>query len=123
MAGRWTYELRHIKCGKPECRCAEGAGHGPYWYGFRHRNGELESRYFGKRDPRRDARRRGYESKGYTSALKVFGLLKLHQPPTARQVQLRYEDLATRHGGDTSRMQRIDAAHEVLRRRHGGGAS
>jgi hypothetical protein len=22
----------HIRCGKPACRCARGALHGPYWY-------------------------------------------------------------------------------------------
>jgi len=119
MGGRWTYELRHIKCGKPKCRCADGTGHGPYWYGFRRRrDGKLESKYFGKRAPRRDA-----DPKAYISALRVFGLLGRSLPPTALQVKLQYEGLVGAHGSDTNRIRRIDAAYEVLRRRHGGAGS
>jgi hypothetical protein len=126
MGGQWTYQLRHIKCGKPKCRCADGAGHGPYWYGFRHRNGEMESKYFGKRGPRLTSQphylraRHSKEPKDYTSALRTFGF---RQPPTAIQIRDHYKHLASRHGGNPKRMQRIDAAYEVLRRRHGGAGS
>jgi hypothetical protein len=127
MGGRWTYELRHIKCGKPKCRCANGAAHRPYWYGFRHRNGEMESKYLGKRDPHLAGRRvdasliarRSNELKDYTSALRTFSLLNLDEPPSALQVKQRYEYLKTKHRD----MKRINAAYEVLRRRHGGAGS
>jgi len=123
MGGRWTYEQRHIKCGKPKCRCADGTKHGPYWYGFRRRrDGKLESKYFGKSGPHLDARRSN-EPKDYTSALRTFGLLRLRQPPTARQIQLAYKHLKEKHREDVKRLERIVAAYEVLRRRHGGAAS
>jgi hypothetical protein len=45
----WTYAQRYIKCGKSKCRrCADGAGHGPYWYAFRHRGGRTQSKYVGR---------------------------------------------------------------------------
>src|SRR5216117_4093236 len=47
----WSYQLRYIRCGKPRCRCADGRGHGPYWYGFRHRGARVTSKYFGKVRP------------------------------------------------------------------------
>jgi hypothetical protein len=36
---QWT------RCGKPSCRCARGALHGPYWYLFWRERGRLHKRY------------------------------------------------------------------------------
>lgn len=181
MSAGWTYRRQYVKCGKPGCGCAAGAGHGPYWYGFRRVGDRVVSRYFGERRPvdagraawearRRDAEarvlaftrrrprwgkrsvarelelspatveavwnRRGVGTTGearaawaaqpgdnqpgslYKAALRLFGM---RRELTARQIQLRYRDLAKRHhpdrGGDTEKMQRINAAYELLRRR------
>ena len=43
------YRLEKVKCGKPNCRCARGTLHGPYWYLYQRRNGKLTSKYVGKR--------------------------------------------------------------------------
>jgi hypothetical protein len=38
-----------VRCGKDRCKkCAEGSGHGPYWYLYFRRNRKLVSRYIGK---------------------------------------------------------------------------
>jgi hypothetical protein len=38
-----------VRCGKDRCKkCAQGSGHGPYWYLYFPRNGKLLSRYIGK---------------------------------------------------------------------------
>ena len=45
--------LEMISCGKDRCRkCAEGPGHGPYWYRYYRRDGRVVSKYVGKRLPR-----------------------------------------------------------------------
>ena len=33
-APKKTYQLESIRCGKKNCRCAEGEPHGPYWYAY-----------------------------------------------------------------------------------------
>ena len=43
-----TYRLEHVLCGKPQCRCAAGACHGPYWYAYWFTNGKIRKRYIGK---------------------------------------------------------------------------
>jgi hypothetical protein len=44
-----TFQRQRICCGKPKCKCANGTGHGPYWYAFwetaKHKT---TSRYVGK---------------------------------------------------------------------------
>lgn len=45
------YRLEKVKCGKPNCRCADGKLHGPYWYLYQRRGGKLTSKYVGKRLP------------------------------------------------------------------------
>ncbi len=51
-ASAGTLRLEMVKCGKHRCRkCAEGLGHGPYWYLYFRRNGKLTSRYIGKTIP------------------------------------------------------------------------
>lgn len=48
----WSIVAQYRKCGKEECKtCAEGYGHGPYYYGTRLVNGRRKIRYFGKSLP------------------------------------------------------------------------
>lgn len=44
----YTYRNEWIRCGKPSCRCAEGAGHGPYTYKYWKEGGRLRKEYLGK---------------------------------------------------------------------------
>ena len=44
-----TYQLQYRKC-KRDCRCNNGAGHGPYMYGYYRENGRLKSFYVGNPD-------------------------------------------------------------------------
>lgn len=49
---RVTYARQYRRCGKATCRrCAEGAGHGPYWYAFWDQDGRRRSCYLGKQPP------------------------------------------------------------------------
>ena len=34
-----------VRCGKPNCRCAQGELHGPYWYRFWREGGCLHKKY------------------------------------------------------------------------------
>jgi hypothetical protein len=40
-----TYQLEHVKCGKPKC----SKWHGPYWYAYWSAGGRTRSLYIGKR--------------------------------------------------------------------------
>ena len=52
----WTYQERYVRCGKASCgKCQSGPGHGPYWYGYIHRDGRMHSKYFGKQHPQGEA--------------------------------------------------------------------
>jgi Family of unknown function (DUF6788) len=52
QASAGTLRLEMVKCGKERCRkCKEGPAHGPYWYLYFRRNGQLTSRYIGKTIP------------------------------------------------------------------------
>lgn len=46
-----TYRLVSIRCGKENCKCAQGSGHGPYWYAFWSEQGKTKSKYIGKKRP------------------------------------------------------------------------
>ena len=47
-AGKVTYRLEPVRCGKQGCaRCP----HGPYWYAYWREDGRLRSRYIGKSLP------------------------------------------------------------------------
>lgn len=46
--GGITYRLQRVKCGKPGCKCADGLGHGPYWYAFWRAGNRVRSKYIGK---------------------------------------------------------------------------
>lgn len=36
---------QHVRCGKPNCRCADGDLHGPYYYRFWREDGRLRKQY------------------------------------------------------------------------------
>jgi hypothetical protein len=46
--GGWCHVRQFVRCGKARCHCARGGKHGPYWYGFRKRDGKTVSCYIGK---------------------------------------------------------------------------
>lgn len=46
--GNITYQLERVRCGKSNCKCAKGALHGPYWYGYWSEGGKTKSMYVGK---------------------------------------------------------------------------
>lgn len=47
-----TYRMEYVKCGKERCTtCAEGPGHGPYWYGYSSEGGRVRKQYIGKQRP------------------------------------------------------------------------
>ena len=53
---KYTYRLETIRCGKLTCRCAQGEGHGPYWYAYwRDDGGTLRKTYLGKKKPKAGA--------------------------------------------------------------------
>ena len=49
----WLYRLELVDCGKGwsgRCqKCADGPGHGPYWYRYRWEDGKMRKRYVGKK--------------------------------------------------------------------------
>ena len=40
-----SVHAQRVRCGKPNCRCARGELHGPYFYHFFRENGRLRKRY------------------------------------------------------------------------------
>jgi hypothetical protein len=54
-ADGWLYRQELVDCGKGatgRCRkCANGPGHGPYWYRYHWYDGKMCKRYVGKRLP------------------------------------------------------------------------
>lgn len=55
-----VYRREKVWCGKKGCsKCSDrknGAGHGPYWYGYQRQGGRVKKTYFGKFDPRQKAK-------------------------------------------------------------------
>jgi DNA-binding SARP family transcriptional activator len=50
--GHVSYQQRYVRCGKAGCRrCADGLGHGPYWYSSRREGARVRTRYIGKTLP------------------------------------------------------------------------
>lgn len=39
-----------VRCGRPNCRCARGELHGPYWYRFYRSGGRLMKQYVRRED-------------------------------------------------------------------------
>jgi len=61
--GQIRYQLERVRCGKQRCqRCAEGDGHGPYWYAYERRQGRTVRSYHGCEVPQQvaEARRRDH---------------------------------------------------------------
>src|SRR5436305_5473 len=127
----WTYQLRYVRCGKPTCRCARGSvyEHGPYWYGYMHREGRMYQRYFGRRpsstfDPpppeaRAEATRAEADSRftfsgkmTLASALRIFAV---SNPPGRDELVSRWRRLIWDHhpdrGGSTAVAAAINAAY------------
>lgn len=44
-----THRQVFIRCGKEGCKCADGPGHGPYWYAYWSENGHTRCQYIGKK--------------------------------------------------------------------------
>ncbi len=63
---------RYVRCGKPNCRCRSGPGHGPYWYlVWRERDGgrwRQRKRYV-QRDQVAEVRRKLAEAKARDRAM------------------------------------------------------
>lgn len=124
----WTYGLRYIRCGKPRCRCASSTvGHGPYWYGFRHKGDRVYSKYFGKRDPRsihddpsapepEAATPWRFDGRmTFDAALRVLGF---SSQPGRLELRTRYRTLMREHhpdvGGETFTAAAINAAYSYF---------
>ncbi len=71
-----------VRCGKPNCKCARGELHGPYFYHFERVNGVLIKRYVKKKDVTAmraacDARREGEQRNRLAHKLNVRELAKI----------------------------------------------
>lgn len=44
-----THRQVFTRCGKEGCKCAEGSGHGPYWYAYWSEGGQTRCQYIGKK--------------------------------------------------------------------------
>lgn len=53
------YQLETVRCSKPSCRCATGAGHGPYWFAYWTERTRRCKRYVGKVLPAARGQRAG----------------------------------------------------------------
>jgi hypothetical protein len=74
-ADGWLFRQEMVDCGKSEtgrCRkCANGPGHGPYWYRYRWEDGKMHKRYVGKRLPESASQaRQSIDSSGGRSELR-----------------------------------------------------
>ena len=51
----WLFKLEMVDCGRGQTgrcqKCADGPGHGPYWYRYRWSDGKMHKRYVGKNLP------------------------------------------------------------------------
>lgn len=45
-----SVQAQWVRCGKPNCRCARGEHHGPYWYRFWWEDGRKHKAYVRKAD-------------------------------------------------------------------------
>lgn len=54
----WLFRQEMVDCGKGASRrclkCANGPGHGPYWYRYRWYDGKMHKRYVGKYLPQNE---------------------------------------------------------------------
>ena len=53
----WSYYTRYVRC-SPRCGgCADGPGHGPYWYRQKRIGGRQRTEYLGRRDTKEGTER------------------------------------------------------------------
>jgi hypothetical protein len=132
----WTYRLRYVRCGKEGCHCNYDAGHGPYWYAYRHRQGRMYHRYCGKNpfygrggptpepepayahaEPSREDRWRFNGRMDLKTALRIMAF---SSPPGPDELLKRWRVLIGEHhpdrGGETRVAAAINAAYAYLRR-------
>ena len=145
MSG-WTYQERYVRCGKASCkRCSLNGGHGPYWYGYIHRDGRMYTRYFGKQHPQGDpgaATWRNYsrsavqegrrdetfakkldprwERPKRMDAVAAMRILGFTLYPLQTVLHRRYRELANEHhpdhGGDNRIMVAVNLAYAYLQK-------
>jgi hypothetical protein len=70
-----------IRCGKPNCKCARGELHGPYFYHFKRVNGALIKQYVKAGDVARmraacDARRKAERQRRWEQKVNIRALIK-----------------------------------------------
>lgn len=126
----WTYQLRYVRCGRPNCRpCSIGFGHGPYWYAYQRQGGRVRSRYVGKNlpadafakapapEPEIDQRWVFRGRMDGKTALRILGFTSYPDQATLSKrwrqlVYLHHPD----HGGDVRICAAINVAYGYLRK-------
>jgi hypothetical protein len=124
----WTYQLRYVRCGKPNCRSCP---HGPYWYKAQHRGDRVYWRYVGKmRDddarrafaesPREEPREQRWSFTGRMNAATAMRIMGFSSWPTADELKQRWRVLMAQHhpdrGGSTEIAAAINAARDYLQK-------
>ena len=87
--GRISLQRQYVRCGKERCStCAEGQGHGPYWYAYWRAGPKVRKRYIGKELPRQleagDADHLDISNPDVAAFLEECGLVK-RSPPRSRK--------------------------------------
>lgn len=82
-----------VHCGKPNCKCARGELHGPYFYHFERVNGVLVKRYVKKKDVAAlrsacDVRREGEKRNRLAHKLNIRELVKFTELIRENEKQL-----------------------------------
>lgn len=130
---RWTYTLKWIRCGKPNCHCANGTrGHGPYWYAATHGKNGTRWRYIGRInpeafDPADDAPEPEIDPRwiyvgriNEQIALRILGFIAW--PSTLDNLKKRWRILVREHhpdaGGNGDICASINAAYTYAKRAH-----
>lgn len=128
---KWTYRNEYVRCGKPACRSCP---HGPYWYRYQRRGEKVKKEYVGKIKPedlggelhREDGRvwdvyddMLAAGGRNRTNAEAVLGLPERYRhgdllAAYRRGCMIHHPD----RGGDTRKMQAINAAWDYLRTYH-----
>lgn len=128
----WTVRSEYVRCGKAGCRSCP---HGPYWYGYRTRDGKTEKKYFGRSEPKKEEskkeeRRRPdperdrierwnciFDKRTANGPL-AAEILGLPWPTGEGEVIAKYRFLALKHhpdrGGDARMFCWINSANEYL---------
>jgi len=130
----WTYRLEYVRCGKANCHCRSGIGHGPYWYRYQRDGKRIRKEYVGKvrlgpdydephrwePDPEPPKENRWHWNNrrmDLTTALRIFGF---DRPKDQASYKTRYRSLMKEHhpdaGGTHEVCSAINAAWEYLSR-------